>query len=85
MYVVVLVVDVEGFCCEGRDLAVANVGGVGSWKFGFRSPVLGYQMDSYIIRLVSLLICSGPQQTRLLSSYTAARKLLSAPRKGFAP
>ena len=26
------VVDVEGFCCEGRGQAVANVGGVGNWK-----------------------------------------------------
>ena len=25
-----LVVDVEGFCCEGRGLAVANIGGVGN-------------------------------------------------------
>ena len=82
-------VDVEGFCCEGRGLAVANVGGIGNWKLqsysGFELQCLdtnGRLYKGLGIRLVSLRICSRPQQTLLFSSYTVARKFLSGLEEG---
>ena len=39
--------------------------------------LIGRLCNGHRTCLVSLRVCSGPQQTRLFSSYTAARKFLS--------
>ena len=44
--------------------------------------MLEHQMDSHIRASGFVRICSEPQQTRLFSSYTATRKLLSGGGEG---
>jgi hypothetical protein len=67
-----------------------TVGEVGNWQF-WMSEVSsfgawlpdGRLYSSLRMGLVSLRVCSGPQQTRLFTLYAAARKILTEMNAGF--
>ena len=73
---------------EALPLLISGVSEIGNCSrirvssFKYFSEPNGQLYKGLGIRLVSLRICSRPQQTLFFSSYTAARKILSGLEEG---